>query len=144
MLTTTVRVVRAAALTLGMVVAAMPLRAETLADALIAAYRNSNLLEQNRAVLRAADEDVAVALSALRPVLSLGADASYSNQRFIDTTASVASGPTVQSGYPVGNGSARILPRARSSTSHAGCRVQIRTTMPRERLRTLPGIPISA
>ena len=29
--------------------------AETLADALISAYKNSNLLEQNRAVLRAAD-----------------------------------------------------------------------------------------
>ena len=44
--------------------------AETLADALIAAYRNSNLLDQNRAVLRAADEDVAAAVSALRPVVS--------------------------------------------------------------------------
>ena len=39
--------------------AALPARAETLADALIAAYRNSNLIEQNRALLRAADEDVA-------------------------------------------------------------------------------------
>ena len=90
MLQTTVRMMRAAALTLGMAVVALPLRAETLADALIAAYRNSNLLEQNRAVLRAADEDVAVALSALRPVLQVGADASYSNQRFVDTTASIA------------------------------------------------------
>lgn len=45
-------------------------RAETLTDALIAAYANSNLLDQNRAVLRAADEDVAVAVSALRPVVS--------------------------------------------------------------------------
>jgi outer membrane protein len=43
--------------------------AETLTDALIDAYRNSNLLEQNRAVLRAADEDVALAVSALRPTL---------------------------------------------------------------------------
>ena len=45
-------------------------RAETLTDALIAAYRNSNLLDQNQAVLRAADEDVAVAVSSLRPVVS--------------------------------------------------------------------------
>lgn len=45
-------------------------RAETLADALIAAYRNSNLLDQNRAVLRAADEGVAEAVSALRPVVA--------------------------------------------------------------------------
>lgn len=44
--------------------------AETLADALTAAYKNSNLLDQNRAVLRAADEDVAQAVSALRPVVA--------------------------------------------------------------------------
>lgn len=44
--------------------------AETLTDALIAAYRNSNLLEQNRAVLRAADEGVAQAVASLGPVLS--------------------------------------------------------------------------
>lgn len=50
--------------------AAVPVRAETLADALIAAYDTSNLLDQNRAVLRAADEDVAIAVSSLRPVVS--------------------------------------------------------------------------
>lgn len=44
--------------------------AETLTDALIAAYRNSNLLDQNRAVLRAADEDFATAVSTLRPVIA--------------------------------------------------------------------------
>lgn len=43
--------------------------AETLADALVSAYNNSNLLEQNRAVLRAADEDVATAVAALRPTI---------------------------------------------------------------------------
>ena len=32
--------------------------AETLADALVGAYTHSGLLEQNRALLRAADEDV--------------------------------------------------------------------------------------
>ncbi|MDI3338059.1 TolC family outer membrane protein [Defluviimonas aestuarii] len=46
-----------------------PARSETLADALVSAYKNSNLIEQNRAVLRAADEDVASAVAALRPVL---------------------------------------------------------------------------
>jgi outer membrane protein len=84
------RVMRAALLSLGVGVAALPLRAETLTDALIAAYRNSNLLEQNRAVLRAADEDVAVALSALRPVIAIGGDASWSDQRAESTTASIA------------------------------------------------------
>lgn len=47
-----------------------PASAETLADALISAYRHSHLLDQNRAVLRAADEDVAQAVAALRPVLA--------------------------------------------------------------------------
>ncbi len=44
-------------------------RAETLADALISAYRHSNLLEQNQALLRAADEGVAQAVASLRPVI---------------------------------------------------------------------------
>jgi outer membrane protein len=48
--------------------------AETLADALVGAYNHSGLLEQNRAVLRAADEDVAIAGSTLKPVLSWSAD----------------------------------------------------------------------
>ncbi|MFD1913163.1 TolC family outer membrane protein [Halodurantibacterium flavum] len=52
-------------------------QADTLADALVAAYRNSNLLEQNRAVLRAADEDVAQSVAALRPALALAASANY-------------------------------------------------------------------
>jgi outer membrane protein len=44
-------------------------RAETLADALVSAYRNSNLLEQNRALLRASDEDVVQAQARLLPVI---------------------------------------------------------------------------
>ncbi|MBB3993050.1 outer membrane protein [Sulfitobacter undariae] len=44
-------------------------RAETLADALVSAYKHSGLLEQNRALLRVADEDVAAAGAALEPVL---------------------------------------------------------------------------
>lgn len=44
-------------------------RAENLADALIGAYKTSGLLIQNRALLRAADEDVAIAVSALRPIV---------------------------------------------------------------------------
>lgn len=43
--------------------------AESLADTMVAAYRHSALLDQNRALLRAADEDVATAISALRPVV---------------------------------------------------------------------------
>lgn len=53
-------------------------QAESLSDALISAYKHSGLLEQNRAVLRAADEDVAQAVSTLRPVVSYFANANLS------------------------------------------------------------------
>ena len=59
-----------AAASVAAVLAGAGAQAESLGDALVSAYRNSNLLEQNRAVLRAADEDVAQAVSTLRPVLS--------------------------------------------------------------------------
>lgn len=52
--------------------------AESLADAMVSAYRNSDLLDQNRAVLRAADEDVAAAVAALRPVVQWIASSKYS------------------------------------------------------------------
>lgn len=56
----------------GLVLSVAPLQAsaETLTSALTAAYDNSNLLEQSRAVLRGSDEGVAIALSALRPQIS--------------------------------------------------------------------------
>lgn len=63
------RSLRRMALALGMALAPLAATAETLADALISAYRHSNLLEQNRALVRAADEDVAAAVAALRPTL---------------------------------------------------------------------------
>ena len=53
-------------------------QAETLSDALISAYRASHLLDQNQAVLRAADEDVADAVGALLPVLQFAANAGIS------------------------------------------------------------------
>ena len=69
---------RTLVLTASLIVGAvLPVRAETLADALIAAYRNSNLLEQNQAILRAADEDVAQAVASLRPVVAFIADGQY-------------------------------------------------------------------
>lgn len=52
-----------------------PAAAESLADTLVAAYRNSNLLEQNRALLRAVDEDVQQAIAALYPVINFATTA---------------------------------------------------------------------
>ncbi|AUH32556.1 TolC family outer membrane protein [Paracoccus tegillarcae] len=64
------RVAAASVLTL---LTALPVAAESLADAMVSAYRHSPLMDQNRAVLRAADEDVAQAVSTLRPVLDWAA-----------------------------------------------------------------------
>ena len=66
-------------------------QADTLGDALVGAYTHSGLLDQNRALLRAADEDVAVAVSALRPVISWSASIS----RSFGKTRSVTNGPIV-------------------------------------------------
>ncbi|GHE88826.1 transporter [Aliiroseovarius zhejiangensis] len=61
-------------LAIGLTVAQAPLAsvavAETLSDAMASAYKHSGLLEQNQALLRAADEDVAIAQAALRPTLN--------------------------------------------------------------------------
>ncbi len=65
----------ALAMACGLAVTGSVVKADTLADAMIGAYNTSGLLEQNRAVLRAADEDVAQAMAALRPVISWSADA---------------------------------------------------------------------
>jgi outer membrane protein len=58
---------------------AVSVSAETLTDALISAYDTSGLLEQNRALLRAADEDVAQAVASLRPVLSYLASVNWTD-----------------------------------------------------------------
>lgn len=88
---------KSAALALGLaistVVASAPARAETLADAMAAAYKHSGLLEQNRALLRAADENVAQALSALRPIVSWSANLS----REFGRNATAATGFTLVS-----------------------------------------------
>ncbi len=60
--------------------------AESLADAMVSAYRHSALLDQNRALLRAADEDVATAVSALRPVVQWTAEHRYSQVEHVDST----------------------------------------------------------
>jgi outer membrane protein len=51
--------------------------AETLAETLVSAYENSGLLEQNRALLRAADEDVAQVVSELRPIINWSSEMAH-------------------------------------------------------------------
>jgi len=67
----------AGVLALSLVAGANGARAESLTDAMIGAYNNSGLLEQNRATLRAADEDVAQAVATLRPVINYLATSTY-------------------------------------------------------------------
>ena len=77
---------------IGAVTLATPALSETLSDSLATAYRTSGLIDQNRAVLRAADEDVALALTALRPVISYALGANFTSPTFSDEfelTASV-------------------------------------------------------
>jgi outer membrane protein len=53
-----------------MAAAPVQVAAETLGEALVSAYNHSGLLQQNRALLRAADEDVAATFALLRPVIN--------------------------------------------------------------------------
>ena len=78
-------------------------RADTLADALTAAYENSGLLDQYRALLRAADEDVAQAVSATLPVISWSANATSTSPRasgadLIAATARISADLTLYDG----------------------------------------------
>ena len=66
-----------AALALGTLLSSPAAWAESLADTLVGAYRHSALLDQNRALLRAADEDVAAAMASLRPVLQWAASHNF-------------------------------------------------------------------
>lgn len=53
--------------------------ADNLSDALIGAYKSSGLLEQNRALLRVQDENVAQAVAGLRPIINWTIKASNRN-----------------------------------------------------------------
>jgi outer membrane protein len=74
--------------------------AETLADALTHAYDHSGLIEQNRALLRAADEDVAQSVASTLPVINWSATATSSAPRttgadLISATASISASLTI-------------------------------------------------
>ena len=56
------------------IVAPVAAKAQSLSDSLAFAYDHSGLLRQNRALLRAADEDVAIAVSGLRPIINWTTD----------------------------------------------------------------------
>ena len=75
---------------------------DTITGALVGAYNTSGLLQQNRAVLRAADEDVATAASQLAPVVSWASSASHSGSDIssFDTSGSIS----LEAGYTLYDG----------------------------------------
>lgn len=68
-------------LVLGGILTPTAATAETLAATLASAYEHNGLIDQNRALLRAADEDVAQALSALLPIINWSGGVTHSRGR---------------------------------------------------------------
>ena len=76
------------------------LSAQSLSDALVNSYNNSGLLEQNRALLRAADENTIIASSALLPIVSWAANFSgnWSGTDMVGSGTGVSSSDLVWQG----------------------------------------------
>lgn len=84
-------------------------RADTLADAMAGAYTHSGLMQQNRALLRAADEDVAQATASLRPIIGWSTEL----RRTFSNPSSAATGTSANFGLNLGwtlidNGSKKL------------------------------------
>ena len=77
-----------AGLAIGAIFCARPVAAETLQEALANAYLINPVLSSERARLRATDEQVAVAISGLRPNISATGDAGFQS-----TDGNIATGP---------------------------------------------------
>ncbi len=84
---------RMVAMAFALATAPLAASAESLSDALVSAYRNSGLLDQQRALLRATDEDLAVAVAATRPALNYALNAQMTAIRAsgVTTTSTSAS-----------------------------------------------------
>lgn len=61
--------------------------AETLADAMASAYEHNGLLDQNQALLRAADEDAAATYALLRPIINWYGNVTYTNSSAITASS---------------------------------------------------------
>lgn len=75
--------------------AAASAHASSLGDALVGAYNHSGLLDQNRALLRAADEDVVTAASLLKPIINWSGDVT---RQFGDSRSGASGGRLVDIG----------------------------------------------
>jgi outer membrane protein len=101
-------VARAALLAASAYLLAVPVNAESLNEALAAAYRYNPSLDAQRAFLRAQDENVARAMSGYRPVITGSADVNYQyNNTRPDTVGEGESKPrgySVDAVQPIFNG----------------------------------------
>ncbi|CTQ33118.1 TolC family outer membrane protein [Jannaschia rubra] len=106
------------------IVMAAPIHADTLSDVLIAAYRSSPLLEQQRYLLRATDEDVAIAVSALRPAVNFQANYSKTTAEtpFIPRTTSTGGSLALVLDYTLVDGGQRYLRIGAAKESVLGAR----------------------
>ena len=90
----TLRILATAALSTALALGAVATRAESLSDAMVSAYRTSGLLTQQRALLRAKDEDVAVAVAGLRPVINYALNTAVNSNQRTSWPASFTDGVT--------------------------------------------------
>ncbi|MFY0595669.1 MAG: TolC family outer membrane protein [Cognatishimia sp.] len=90
-------------------------KADTLADAMAGAYVHSGLIEQNRALLRVADENVAQAASSLRPIISWSADLNrrISQQTGVSTSVTDTATAALSLSWTVYDGGARAFGKER-------------------------------
>ncbi len=101
-------------------VTALPVQADSLRTVMVDAYRNSNLLEQNRYLLRIQDENVAQAIALLRPVFSFVA----ALNRDLNNSTSTASASLVGE-YLIYNGGARRFAIEAAEETVLGARQQL-------------------
>ncbi|CTQ50330.1 TolC family outer membrane protein [Jannaschia donghaensis] len=101
---------RVAATALALVLA-LPASAESLADALIHAYESSPSLEQQRFLLQATDEDVAIAVSALRPTVDFQSNYTKSTSfvDFSNRSTSTTGSLSLVLDYTIADGGQRSL-----------------------------------
>lgn len=119
------RVAAGLAVAFGLLAATAPAtRAESLGEALAAAYRNSAVLEQNRALARAQDENLASAVAALRPVVALSASSAYTNNAVTNATVNTLS---LTASMTVFDGKARVFAREAARESVLATRQALRS-----------------
>ena len=95
---------RIAALVLAsLVVTPVATQAESLSDAMVSAYRSSGLLDQQRALLRVRDEDVAVAVAATRPVLNyaISSTLNVANNSLVGVGATLSASMALTASYTI-------------------------------------------